>query len=60
MKTALPINLLTDQLNLRLTRRQREGLEAAAPHTPGCASASGVARLAIDNYLAQALKDQSS
>jgi hypothetical protein len=47
---------LPGSLNLRLTPELRDGLIAAIPRTPGAASASGVARKAIDYYLTQVLK----
>jgi hypothetical protein len=51
---------LSDSLNLRLTKEQKEGLEAAVTCTPGCASPSGVARVAIDKYLSQVLNESAA
>jgi len=59
MKAAPHIEQLSDSLNLRLTREQKEGLMAAVPLTPGAASPSGVARRAIDDYLARILEGSS-
>jgi hypothetical protein len=55
MTPALRNRPLQDSLNLRLTPELRERLLAAVPLTPGAASASGVARKAIDHYLANVL-----
>jgi hypothetical protein len=49
-----------EALTLRLTSEQRKGLEKAVHCTPGCASPSGVARLAIDNYLAEVLSKSTA
>jgi hypothetical protein len=58
---AMPQNgQLSKRLALRLTQEQLKGLHAAIPYTLGCASPSGVARLAIDNYLAKVFQGQSS
>ena len=59
MKASPQMEQLSDSLNLRLTREQRQGLMAAVPHTPGAASPSGVARRAIDDYLARILRQAS-
>ena len=48
--------LLPGSLNLRLTPELRDGLIAAIPLTPGAGSASGVARIAIQHYIANVLK----
>lgn len=42
-------------ITLRLTNKQRQGLDDAVPYSPGCASPSGVARKAIELYLEQVL-----
>ena len=58
MKASPQLEQLSDSLNLRLTREQREGLKAAVLCTPGAASPSGVARRAIDDYLTRVLRPE--
>jgi len=59
VKASPHLEQLSDSLNLRLTREQKDGLMAAVRHTPGAASPSGVARHAIDEYLERVLRRPS-
>lgn len=51
---------LFDRLDIRLSQGMLDRVREAIPYTPGAASCSGVARVAIDRYLSEVLADSAA